>query len=361
MPKQRSGSPTIADVARQSGVGVMTVSRVLNGGKLVKPETAARVRATIKRLGYEPNEAARMLKGQAARTIGLIVPDLADPFFSICAHAVQQVAAKHGFMTVLLASEKDSRSEVRELAMMKARNIAGVLIVPSSSACVRPLREFRSRGIAVVMFDRTFPGVDAGEVMVANRRGAEHAVSHLLDHGHRKVLCLGYDRRFNSISERVAGYESVIAQAGLKPMSIVTDQVSEIAPKLLRRLRSQNSPSAIFSLNNVTTKQVLQIVQREGIAIPDDLAIVGFDDFELAPLLSVPLTAVRQPAEELGRSATRLLFEWIQSGGHSYEGAARVLQLPTELVIRRSCGCQPALPFSRELNHLAERSATLAN
>src|SRR6185369_10185429 len=149
MPKQRSGSPTIADVARQSGVGVMTVSRVLNGGKLVKPETAAHVRAAIRKLGYEPNEAARILKGQSARTIALIVPDLADTFFSICAHAVQQMAAKHGYMTLLLASERDPESEAKELAMIKSRNIAGILIVPSNPNCVSQLGELRARGIPV--------------------------------------------------------------------------------------------------------------------------------------------------------------------------------------------------------------------
>lgn len=168
MPQKATGNPTIADVARESGVAAMTVSRVVNGGKLVRAATAARVRAAIDKLGYEPNEAARILKGQAPRTLGLIVPDLADTFFSICAHAVQQMAAKHGYMTLLLASERDRESEARELAMMKSRNVAGILIVPSSADCIGQLRELRARGIPVVMLDRTFPGLDAGEVMVEN-------------------------------------------------------------------------------------------------------------------------------------------------------------------------------------------------
>jgi len=144
MSRKPSGNPTIADVARESGVGTMTVSRVVNGGKLVSTATAARVLAAIRKLGYEPNEAARILKGQAPRTIGLIVPDLADTFFSICAHAVQQMAAKHGYMTLLLASERDRDSEARELAMMKSRNIAGILIVPSNPGCISQLQELRA-------------------------------------------------------------------------------------------------------------------------------------------------------------------------------------------------------------------------
>src|SRR5258708_84999 len=183
MPRKRAaGNPTIADVARESGVGAMTVSRVVKGGKLVSSATAARVRAAIAKLGYEPNEAARILKGQAPRTIGLIVPDLADTFFSICAHAVQQMAAKHGYVTLLLASERDRDSEAEELALMKSRNVAGILIVPSNAECVNELREMRLRGIPVVMLDRTFPGVDAGEVMVENREGAKKAIDHLIEH-----------------------------------------------------------------------------------------------------------------------------------------------------------------------------------
>jgi LacI family transcriptional regulator len=328
----------------------MTVSRVVNGGNLVSTKTALRVRAAIKKLGYEPNEAARILKGQAARTIGLILPDLADTFFSMCAHAVQQLAAKHGYMTLLLASERDRGSETRELAMMKARNVAGILIVPTSPACVSPLQQFRRNGIPVVMIDRTFPGVDAGEVMVENREGAERAVNHLLDHGYRNILCAGYDRRFNSISQRMAGYERVMRQAGLKPLFVVGNEVSDIGGKVLGRLRASKSPSAIFTLNNVTTAHVLHALMRDGIRVPEDVAIVGFDDFELAPLLSVPLTAVRQPAHELGRSATRLLLDWIRSGGAGTDRVSAQIVLPTELIIRRSCGCQPTHRYDRDLS-----------
>ena len=350
MPKGPVRTPTIADVARECGVGIMTVSRVVNGGRLVSPATAERVRAAIKKLGYEPNEAARILKGQAAKTIGLIVPDLADQFFSLCAHAVQQMAARHGYMTLLLASERDRDSEDKELAMMKARNVAGVLIVPSGPRCVDRLQEFRQHGIPVVMIDRTFPGLDAGEVMVENQQGAERAVGHLLDHGHQNIFCVGYDRQFNSISQRIAGYQRAMTQARLKPALVVEDDVSAIGPKLLRKLRSSKGPAALFTLNNVTSACVLHLLQRENIRVPEEVAIVGFDDFELASLLAVPLTAVRQPANELGRSATRLLLDWIRSGQTRTDSVRARILLPTELVIRRSCGCPPTQRVDRDIN-----------
>jgi LacI family transcriptional regulator len=359
MARRRSGSPTIADVARECGVGAMTVSRVVNGGKLVSARTASRVRAAIKRLGYEPNEAARMLKGQAARTIGLIVPDLADTFFSICAHAVQQQAAKRGYMTLLLASERDLDSEARELAMMKSRNVAGILIVPMNPGCVAQLKDLRDRGIPVVMLDRTFPGLDAGEVVVENNEGAQKAVNHLIEHGHESILCVGYDSQFNSISLRMRGYEIAMKKAGLKPRFAAVDEPSAIGPSILQKLRSSKPPTAFFSMNNVTTIHVLQTLQREGIVVPEEVAIVGFDDFELAPLLKVPLTAVRQPAAELGRSATRLLLEWIRRGPGSDVRALRSqVVLPTELVIRRSCGCEPVRRIDLEGNRgLRDRTA----
>jgi LacI family transcriptional regulator len=341
MGKKASGNPTVADVARECGVGTMTVSRVVNGGKLVSAETAARVRAAIARLGYEPNEAARILKGQASRTIGLIVPDLADPFFSMCAHAVQQMAAKHGYMTLLLASERDKEQEANELMVMKSRSIAGILIVPSDAGCIPQLRGLRERGLPVVMLDRTFPGLDAGEVMVENMEGARKAVNHLVDHGHRNILCVGYDLQFNSIGQRVEGYEAAMKANGLKPQLVVVHESSGIRNPVLKRLKMPKAPTALFTLNNVTTTHILQTLQRENIRVPDDVAIIGFDDFELAPLLAVPLTAVRQPAAELGRSATRLLLDWIRSGDSDMRALNSRVLLPTELVIRRSCGCDP--------------------
>ncbi|HKF01933.1 MAG TPA: LacI family DNA-binding transcriptional regulator [Candidatus Sulfotelmatobacter sp.] len=341
MSRKRSGI-TIADVAKHCGVGVMTVSRVINGGNLVSAETAARVRSAIKKLGYQPNEAARMLKGRISRTIGLILPDLSDTFFSVCAHSVQQFAAKRGYTTVLLASERDANMEVAELAMLKARSIAGILIFPSSEACIPGLKSFSANGTPVVMIDRTYAGVDAGQVVVDNRGGAEKAVAHLLEHGHNNIWCVGYDKKYNSISQRIAGYEAVLRQAGLRPKFVIVDEADQIAPNLIPQIQSSELPIAIFALNNVTSLCVLQVLRQRGISVPRQVAVVGFDDFEFASLLSVPLTAIRQPADELGRSGTRLLFEMMGANARTHEPARIVL--PTELVIRNSCGCQ-VIPY----------------
>jgi LacI family transcriptional regulator len=130
-------------------------------------------------------------------------------------------------------------------------------------------------------------------------------------------------------------------EAGLKPAFILADQVDGIGDRVVRRLHASKRPVAVFTLNNVMSMNLLQRLQREGIRVPEDVALIGFDDFELASLLAVPLTAVRQPAEELGRSATRLLLDWIRSGAKTREALSEQIVLPTELVIRRSCGCDP--------------------
>ncbi len=339
MRRKPSDRPTIGDVARECGVGRMTVSRVVNGGHLVSPETAERVREAIRRLGYVPNEAARILKGHEPRTIGLIVPDLADTFFSICAHAVQQLAAKHGYLTLLLASERDPASEATELALMKSRDIAGLLIVPSSPSSVKQLDEVSARGVPVVMLDRTFPGLTAAEVTVENTEGAATAVRHLVQHGHKNILCVGYDSQFNSVSRRIEGYEQTMKQAELMPDLLITNSPDEIEPRLHARLSAPKRPTAIFSLNNVTTIHILRILQADCIAVPSEMAIIGFDDFEMAPLLSVPLTAIRQPAAEMGRQATELLLDWVRDRSATRTPLNRKISLPTELIVRRSCGC----------------------
>jgi LacI family transcriptional regulator len=323
-------------------VAIMTVSRVVNGGSYVSPATEKRVRTAIRRLGYTPNEAARMLKGQRARMIGLVVPDLADSFFATCANAVQEVAGSHGYMTLIVTSGRSVETESDEIAMMAARRIAGLLIVPSRSGADKRLRELEQAEIPLVALDRTLEGIDAGQVIVENAGGAEEAVRHLIGHGHRRVVCIGYDAKVYTIHQRILGYRRAMKEAGLKAEMWTNLTTAPGTEALLRRLMSQpDRPTALFSLNNVTTIHALQAVRAMQLRLPSDLAMIGFDDFELAPLLDIPLTTVRQPALELGRSAARMLFDMIRQSGDGATGSKpdRRIVLPTQLILRASCGC----------------------
>lgn len=335
----RHGSaPTVADVARLAGVGAITVSRVVNGNGYVSTEKRKQIKAAIKKLGYRPNQAARVLKGNRARMIGLIVPDLSDPFFGMCAAAVEEFAVQHGYMTLIVASQKNAEVEKNEVDMMASQNIAGLIIVPSLPN--DRLEALASSEIPIVAVDRPLAGLPADEVVVDNLGGGRMAVEHLVWHGHRKIACIGYDKNFYSIRQRIQGYTNVLKAAGLKPDIYDEASTPEEVSKIIHSwIRLKDRPSAVFSLNNVTTLRVLQSIKEEGFTIPDSMALVGFDDFSLAPLLSPPLTAIRQPAQVLGRQAAKLLLERIENAADTLERTGIKIVLPVELIIRMSCGC----------------------
>ncbi len=331
---------TISDVAREAGVAQMTVSRVVNGGIYVSAEVRERVQRAIAKLGYQPNEAARILKGQRARTIGLIVPTLADSFFSACAHTVQEVATRHGYMTLIQTSSSRAEVETGEIDMMVARNVAGLILVPMEMKASQRLLEVQAAGIPIVTLDRVVKGLSASEVLVENALGAEEGVRHLIGHGHKQIACLGYDAELLPIQERIHGYTAAMKEAGLHPQVWKVESARSVALTLQRKLEGPQPPTALFTLNNVTTIQTLHTLQQMGIKLPKDIALVGFDDLELASLLTVPITVVRQSAHELGRSGAKLLFDMIRTGAPMKELPKTRLILPTELVIRNSCGCK---------------------
>lgn len=342
---------TISDVAREAGVAQMTVSRVVNGGNYVSANVQKRVREAIEKLGYQPNEAARILKGQKAHIIGLIVPSLADSFFSVCANSVQDIATRHGYMTLIQTSSSRAEVENSEIDMMVSRNVAGLILVPMEQKASARLAEVQASGVPIVTLDRVIKGLNANEVLVENALGAEEVVRHLIWHGHKQIACFGYDTTLFSIQERIQGYTNAMREAGLQPQVWKVESPKAIPALLQRKLEGPQAPTALFSLNNVTTIQALHTLQGLGIRIPKDLALAGFDDLELASLLTVPVTVVRQSAHELGRSGAKLLFDLIRGGAPPNDLPKTRLVLPTELVIRNSCGCKGAATESSSKRH----------
>lgn len=336
--KKKSSMPTVADVARLAGVGAITVSRVVNGTSYVSLEKKKKIQAAINKLGYRPNQAARILKGQRARIIGLIVPDLADIFFGKCASAIEDFASARGYMTLIVASKRNQEFQENQVAMMIGQKVAGLVIVPSLPS--ESLRQLLETGVPIVALDRPLQGVTSDEVVVENLGGAQAAVDHLIWHGHKRIACVGYDKDSYSISHRILGYTNAMQIARLKPE--IYDQIETLAAalKLVRKWKkTEDRPTAIFSLNNVTTRHLLYALQEVDFAIPQKIALIGFDDLELAELLSPALTVVRQPAASLGTQAARLLFERIGVTNTLEGGFGIKLVLPVEFVVRNSCGC----------------------
>jgi LacI family transcriptional regulator len=338
---QQNRRPTIIDVAREANVGIMTVSRVINNHESVKASTRAKVMSAISKVGYRPNDAARMLKGMRARMIGFIVPDLSD-FFSDCFHATQRVAMLHGYQTMVVATGRSAAVENQQLDLIGSNRVAGLVIV-TSGGDIRRMRTLQENGIPVVALDRPIVGLNADAVLTEYREGAELGVRHLLEHGHKSVACVGFEGGAFTVSERMEGYRKIMRSGGLKIQTYDGIQSLQQMEELIGRwMRAKERPTAIFAAQRISAIRLIQALHRYQVRIPQDMAVVGFDDFELAQVLGTPLTVVSQSPSALAQSAAELLFKQIEHA-QQYPTAdhqpAKILY-PTTLVIRASCGCK---------------------
>jgi LacI family transcriptional regulator len=328
------------DVARIAGVGTVTVSRVLNGATNVSEETAARVYRAINKLGYRPNEMARALRGLKSRTIGVIVPYLYDPFFATCAHSVNVVAREHKYSVILATSNESAETEHEEAQLMLQRHVEGLVVIPVNASHSRLSRsDFEKTHI--VMLDRSVQDPRFDSVVVQNQSGTKRAIEHLIEvHGHKRIVFLGLERHVYTINARFNGYRRAMQAAGLTAEPFFDCTTTEAAREIVASLlREKNPPTAFFGSNNLTTRFLLQALLELGVRVPDQVALVGFDDFELAEVLQPTLTVVRQPSQELGRVAASILFDRLKRDELPLVGN-RVM-LPVELIVRRSCGCKP--------------------
>lgn len=331
-----SKMPTLSDVAKVAGVGVMSVSRVVNGTRKVTPDTERKVRAAIERIGYEPNEAARILKGHRARILGLIVPDLADPFFATCANAIQETALKAGYLTLIAACAHQEDIERRETEIMVQRQVAGLLVIPSGMQNGH-FAEARKGGIPIVSLDRPLEHVDADSLVVDNRAASALATEHFIGHGHRNILCVADDEKIYTKTERVTGYSQAMRRAKLPiRICLVGPMSGTLSDQLSFALNSNLAPTAIFATSDVLAVEVLRELQKLSVRIPEKVALISFDDFDAASLVRPTITVVRQPIVELGRRAASLLLDRLDKNEISEPSQ---IVLPTELIIRESCGC----------------------
>jgi LacI family transcriptional regulator len=323
--------PALIDVARKAGVSASTVSRVINGGKNVSPRTLAAVTSAIGKLRYYPSHAARSLKGTGTKTIGLIVPSVANPFFSSAAGAVQQVANAHGCVVLLAASNNNPHEEREQIVTFIQRRIDGLILVPSHAADASLLEH---AGFPTVCFDQPIKGSSISTVLADNYGGAKAATERLVKQGYKRILCIGEDPLLFTSQERFRAHRNVIRKAGLPYMveQNVRDYASAEAA-LLPHLNGAKPIDAIFSTKNSTTIYVYYILHRLGFPIPQSVALVGYDDFRLADALDPPISVVRQPVEEIATQAAERLFQQMETGIQSQI----TVKLNVELVIRASC------------------------
>ncbi|GHF27116.1 LacI family DNA-binding transcriptional regulator [Pseudolysinimonas yzui] len=328
---------SIRDVAARAGVSVGTVSNVLNGSPQVSPEAAAKVRTAIAELGYVRNDAARQLRAGRSTTVGLVVLDVRNPFFTDVARGVEDEAAKHGLSVLLGNSSEDARRESGYLDLFEEQRVHGILISPFGDIEPR-LRQLRERGTPVVLVDRESRDAAVSSVSVDDIAGGRLAVEHLLATGRRRMVFAGGPLEIRQVSDRLAGARSAIAEVPGATLEVIPTRALTVLDG--RRLGEAliarpERPDAIFAANDLVAVGLLQALVMSGeLRVPDDIALIGFDDIDFAAAAVVPLSSIRQPRHEIGATALRILRE---EAAEPDLPPRRIVFQP-ELVVRASTG-----------------------
>ena len=332
---------SMKDVAALAGVSIGTVSNVLNRPDLVRSVTRRKVETAIAELGFVPNGSARQLKAGRSRFVAYVALDAANPFFTDVARGVEETIRQHGLSLFLCDSDQDPEREdeyLRDLAELRARGVLITAVDPANPRIAHLLR----RGIPLVFVDRLMRGgpPEWCAVGVDDVEGGDLAVEHLVERGHRRIAFIGGPITIPQVADRQSGAQRAIARAGLGgdaltviPTVGLTFADGRQAGEKLMGIPSRRRPTAAFCANDLVAVGLLQHLTQHGVAVPDDMAIVGYDDIEYAAAAAVPLSSVAQPRHELGRTAARLLLDEAERGSdHVHE---QVVFSP-ELVARAS-------------------------
>lgn len=327
---------TVREVARLAGVSLGTVSNYLNDTKPVSATARTQIEAAIESLGFVPNTASRVMRGKRNTAIGFVIPDSGNPFFAEVARGVEDAALAAGLVIVVCNTHGDPVREQRYLRTLAEMRVTGVLVTPTG-ANDASLRTLRDGGATVVLLDHPHPELELAAIDVDDQLGGELAMQHLLDLGHRTLLFIDGHAGATQYEERYRGARRAIANAGLDPSilrRIETTGESAAARSAIgeRVLQMTPRPAGIFAANDLIALAVQATLTRAGVRIPEDVALVGYDDIDLAQQAAVPLTTVRQPMYEIGQEAARLLLE----GPAGTSGSDQHVMFEPELVIRAS-------------------------
>ncbi|MFI0938473.1 LacI family DNA-binding transcriptional regulator [Streptomyces sp. NPDC021020] len=328
----------IKDVARAAGVSVGTVSNVINRPELVTQETRDRVQAVIRELGYVRSESARQLRAGQSRIVSLLVLDMGNPFFVDVARGAESTARDAGLVVTVANSGQSVSEEGVYLSLFVEQRVRGVLVTPADPTGAS-LEHLRRHKVPFVLVDRVAPGAAECSVSVDDVTGGALAGRHLVGAGHRRIAYISGPPNLQQVRDRRIGLLQALAEGGLGPESLLEIQASRLDVAAGRDAASRllgvaERPTAVFCANDLLALGVLQVVYAAGIAVPRDLAIVGYDDIEFAAAAVVPLTSVRQPAAEMGRLAAELLMEETGPDAAQHRHQQRVLM--PELVVRGS-------------------------
>jgi LacI family transcriptional regulator len=330
--------PTMKDVALSAGVSLKTVSRVVNGEPGVAEDTAERVRHALVGLSFRRNDIARSLRHQlTTSSIGLVIEDLANPFYARLARAVGEVAREHGFLVLSGSSDESEEREREVLTAFLGRRVDGLIVVPTGASHAFLNRD-QAAGVQLVFVDRPARGVAADTVLIDNAAGVLTGVRHLAQHGHRRIGYLGDQPNIYTAAERMRGFQQALVTLGLESdPGLVRPGLHDAAAaedQALSMLGGDNPPTALFASNNLITAGVLRALRGRG---GGRVGLVGFDDFDLADLVDPPVTVIAQDAQMLGRRAAERLFARLAGD----VGPPETEVLPTRLIVRGSGEVRP--------------------
>jgi LacI family transcriptional regulator len=328
--------PTLADVAREARVATSTASRALQESPRISETTKLRVREAARGLGYRPNRLAQSLRRQTASIVGIVVPDIGAPFFSRVVKGAQAVFEQNGIAVLVMNTERAPEREVTALQTLLEHRVGGVLVATSGGSTAEP-------EVPTVYFDTIVLNRGVGNVTRANRAGMRLLVEHLHEHGHTRVGYIGGPPLLTSGIERLAGYRDSVLDLGLVDRDDYvqfgeqTWSAHSGATAMERLLALGDPPTAVVTSGESFAFGALSACRTRGLRVPDDVALVSFDDPPFGDLLDPPLTALSPNEEEMGRLAASLLLHALQASAVPQPAEVR---LPVELLVRRSCGCQ---------------------
>jgi LacI family fructose operon transcriptional repressor len=329
---------SIKEVAAAAGVSTATVSRVLSNGLHVRPEVRERVLATVERLGYRPNLVARSLRSQQSSTIGLIVSDISNPFFTAISRAVEDSAYEQGFSVLLCNTDENPEKEAIYLNLMRDTAVAGAIMSPTR----KTVANFAEANLPlpIVVVDRFISNGDVDTVLLDNVDAAYRLITHLIERGYRRIAALCSE--MSTGLERQVGYEKALRAHGLAPKS---EYMKYVPPKseagyaaTLKMLDVAEPPDALFTINSLIAEGALQAIRERNLTIPDDIALVTFDDTTWSSLVQPPITLIAQPTYEIGKTAAELLIQRIADPGRP----TRQVILKGQLLVRGSSAPRPS-------------------
>ncbi len=329
--------PTVHDVAKRAGVAPITVSRVINNSGYISDTTRERVETVIKEIGYVPNTLARGLRSKRTNTLALIVTDITNPYFTLMARGVEDVAGASNYTVIYCNTDESETKEEKYANILAQRQVDGVLLVPAGGND-KTIKFFESNGISVVILDRRVSGVKTDFVCSDSEDGANLLVKLLIRLGHNRIAIITGSKNVSTSVDRVAGYQRALREAGLSKNELVYfgEFNYQSGYELTRQVIMQSpKPTAIFGANNFILIGIIKALHDLQVNVPEDVSVVGFDDLPESMLVTPFLTVATQPAYEMGRLATELLLNRISD---NLPDNCQEIILPIKIIERKSTG-----------------------